>query len=110
MSEDRGMKKWLPFSSLVEQNEFLEKMLYEKNKINKPKVSNDQAKKIDLILRYHSDMPLNFKVYFDGYLYTFRAQIKKIDKNSKRIYFKDFFIPIKDIIDIDDPSDFENIC
>ncbi len=110
MSDDRGMKKWLPFSSLVEQNQFLEEMLYEKNKIRKPKISTEQARKIDLILHEHIDMPLTFKIYFDGYLYTFRAQIQKIDKNSNLVYFKDFFIPIKDIIDIDDPSDFENIC
>ena len=27
---DRGMKKWLPFSSLVEQSTYLDKMIYEK--------------------------------------------------------------------------------
>ena len=33
---DRGMKKWLPFASLVEQGEYLSKMMYEKYKIEKP--------------------------------------------------------------------------
>lgn len=105
-----GMKRWLPFASLVEQNEFLEKMIYEKNKIKKPKISVEQARKIDNILHEYKDIPLNFKIYFDGYLYTFRAQIQKIDMNNHRIIFKDFSIPIKNIIDIDSPSDFEDIC
>ena len=33
---DRGMKKWAPFASLIEQSEFLEQMHYEKNKIAIP--------------------------------------------------------------------------
>lgn len=107
---DRGMKKWLPFSSLVEQNEFLEKMIYEKNKIKKPRVSVEQARKIDLILHEHKDIPLTFKIYFDGYLYTFRAKFEKIDIVHHNIYFKDFYIPISNIIDIDNPSDFDFIC
>ena len=33
---DRGMKKWAPFSSLIEQSTCLEEMRYQKNKIEKP--------------------------------------------------------------------------
>ena len=106
---DRGMKKWLPFNALVEQNEFLEQMIYEKNKIKKPQVSVEQARKIDLILKYHSDNELTFKIYLDGYLYTFKGRIEKMDLNNHKIYFKNFFVPIKDVIDIDDPEPFENI-
>ena len=47
---DRGMKKWAPFSSLIEQSTCLEKMRFEKNKIEKPKISNERAEKINAIL------------------------------------------------------------
>jgi len=107
---DRGMKKWLPFSALVEQNEYLEKFLYEKNKIRKPQVSTEQAKKIDRILKECADHELVFHTYIDGYLYTFRAKLKTININNHTIEFEDFFIPIKDIIDIEDPDDFYTIC
>jgi|SRR5574344_831663 hypothetical protein len=106
---DRGMKKWLPFSALVEQNEFLEKMIYEKNKIKKPQISVEQASKIDRILKEHADNVLTFKIYLDGYLYTFNGKIEKIDLPNHKIYFKDFFVPIKDILDIDDPEPFDSI-
>lgn len=107
---DRGMKKWLPFASLVEQNEYLEQMIYEKNKIKKPQVSIEQARKIDLILKEHQDLTLNFKIYLDGYLYQFAGKIVKIDLNKHLIFFKDFYVPIKDVIDIDDPNYFSDIC
>lgn len=107
---DRGMKKWLPFNSLIEQNTYLEKMIYEKRKIKKPQVSTEQASKIDRILKEYADMTLNFKFYLDGYLYYFSGTIVKMDKVKKIIYFKDFFINIKDIIDIDNPDEFGDIC
>jgi len=106
---DRGMKKWLPFNALIEQNEYLEKMIYEKNKIKKPQVSIEQARKIDRILKEHQDIPLHFKIYLDGYLYSFTGVIEEINLNTSKIYFKDFFVPIKNVIDIDDPEAFDDI-
>ena len=48
---DRGMKRWLPFSALIEQQVYLDKMIYEKYKVEKPRVSTEQARKIDRILK-----------------------------------------------------------
>ena len=107
---DRGMKKWLPFSALVEQNSYLEKMLYEKRKIKKPQVSTEQALKIDRILKEYYLNTLSFKVYIDGYLYSFKAKIKKIDKANNLIYFDDFYLNINNILDIENPNEFDSIC
>ena len=68
---DRGMKKWLPFSSLVEQGKYLEKMIYEKYKIERPQVFNEQARKIDQTLReYDFKTPIRMDIFYDGYIYT----------------------------------------
>ena len=107
---DRGMKKRLPFSSLVEQQEYLNKMLYEKNKIARPLVSIERARKIDNILKLYPSTTLNFKLYIDGYLYTYLGKILRIDKNKKIVYFDEFFLPIRDIIDIEDPDPFSEVC
>lgn len=107
---DRGMKKWLPFASLVEQQEYLNKMLYEKNKIARPLVSIERARKIDTILKLYPNTILNFELYIDGYLYTYVGKILKIDKNKKLVYFDEFFLPIRDIIDIENPNPFADIC
>ena len=107
---DRGMKKWLPFASLVEQQEYLNKMLYEKNKIARPLVSVERARKIDTILKLYPDLVLNFELYIDGYLYKYKGKIQHIDKNRKIIYFDEFFLPIRDIVDIDNPDPFSEVC
>ncbi|MFA6755366.1 MAG: YolD-like family protein [Bacilli bacterium] len=106
---NRGMKKWLPFSSLVEQQDFLDKMIYEKNKQPRPQISIEQANKIDRILKEYPKNKLTFKFYLDGYLYTFNGVIKRIDTQNKKIYFEDFYLPLKDIIDIEEVDIFDSI-
>lgn len=107
---DRGMKKWLPFSALTVQQDYLNQMLYEKHKIKKPQVSKEQAEKINRILKSNYKFPLIIKIFLDGYLYTIKQEILKIDQTKRLIYFNDFFIPIKDIIDIENPDEFSEIC
>src|SRR5574344_808891 len=110
MSE-RGMKKYLPFSSLIEQETYLKKMLYEKNKVSKPQISIEQARKIDRILHeFDSDFVYSIKIYLDGYIYNIKTKILKMNLNKKIIYFTDFYIPIKNIIDIEDCDPFTEIC
>lgn len=109
--KDRGMKKRLPFSSLIEQGKYLEKMIYEKYKIERPQVFNEQARKIDTILKeYDYKSTLTLTIFYDGYVYTLKEKILKIDKRNKMIYFNDFYIPIKNILDIEDPDIFNRIC
>ncbi len=108
---DRGMKKWLPFSSLVEQGKYLEKMIYEKYKIERPQVFTEQARKIDQTLKeYDFKTPLKMDIYYDGYIYKINEVIKGIDLKKKVIYFNDFFIPIKNIIDVEEINIFDRIC
>lgn len=106
---DRGMKKRLPFSSLVEQGSFLDKMMYEKFKVEKPRVSVEQARKIDRLLKEYDGTSLKMKIYVDGYLYNYEGKIEKIDVSRKQIFLEDIHIPIKNIIDIEDPNPFGDI-
>lgn len=108
--QDRGMKKYLPFSSLVEQKEYLDKMLYEKRKIDKPKISTEQAEKINYILKnYIKGEIYNFSLYVDGYLYNYKGTILNINLNKRLIYFKDFYLPINAIINIENNDPFLDI-
>lgn len=107
---ERGMKKFLPFSSLTEQANFINEMIYEKNKIPKPQISNEQAEKINRILLQNLKDNLHIKFYLEGYLYFYDGKIDFIDKNKKVIYINDYIIPIKNIIDIDVPNVLDEIC
>lgn len=100
---DRGMKKWLPFASLVEQGEYLSKMMYEKYKIEKPIILDDTSEIINKALNeYDFINPLSLKIYFDGYIYKIVDKITFIDKNKKLVYFTNFYIPISNILSIED--------
>lgn len=76
---DRGMMKWAPYKSLVEQSEFLEQMRYAKSKKSKPVISEDRAEEINQVLtNYHGEI-VTITYYADGYTYRIKTKIKKID-------------------------------
>lgn len=104
----RGMKKWAPFSSLIEQGYALEEMRYHRNKINKPLISNEQAEKINRILTNYHGQSLKITFYYDGYLYQEETTIKTIDIINKRIVLSQTTINLKDIINLEDRGDFED--
>ena len=106
----RGMKKYLPFSSLTEQATYLEKMMYEKNKQPRPRISTEQAEKINRILLQDIDKELHIKFYLDGYFYYYDGKIDFLDTKNKIIVIGEYNIPFKDIIDIESPNVFDEIC
>lgn len=99
--EGRGMKKWAPFASLVEQGEAIEKMRYQRNKIDKPTISTEEAEKINNILaNYKKGDEVEITFYYDGYLYKVKTIIKRIDKNKKALILPDGTLSFKDIVNI----------
>ena len=76
---NRGMKKWAPYKSLNEQADFINKMYYEKHKIEKPKISSDVADDINEILTNYQNELLTITYFDDGYVYSIDARIYKID-------------------------------
>ena len=101
---DRGMKKWAPFSSLIEQSTCLEKMLYERNKIEKPSISQDKAEEINRILSNYHKQEVVITYYFDGYLYTIKTRIKNINLNEKCLYLPEGKLPFGEIIEINEEN------
>ncbi len=98
---DRGMKKWAPFSSLIEQSTCLEKMRFEKNKIEKPKISNERAEKINVILSNYKGEEITITYFYDGYIYKIKTTIKYINKYQRNLVLDEGEIPLNEIIDID---------
>lgn len=97
---DRGMKKWAPYASLIEQSTILEEMFYEKNKKVKPSISNERAEKINQILSNYQGQTLKIKYYYEGYLYEVSVVLKRVDALNKKVILEDGSIPFKEIIDI----------
>ncbi|NLZ15101.1 MAG: YolD-like family protein [Erysipelotrichaceae bacterium] len=79
------MKKWAPYKSLNEQDNYLKK-LHEKNqKINKPKISSDEAEIINNILVNYHGQELTITYWRDEKVNTVVAIISKIDPINKKI-------------------------
>jgi len=81
------MKKWMPYKSIVEQDSFLNKVLKEKEKIEKPIISDDVKEEINRIfVNYHNETLL-IKYYEDGYIEEKITTLYKIDAVYKVLYF-----------------------
>ncbi len=95
------MKKFLPYKSLNEQSDFINQMLYEKNKIDKPIISSDIKEKINYILSNYNNDELDIRFYNDGYVYNMTSKVYKIDILYKKLYFSKYeYLDFNNILDI----------
>lgn len=101
------MKKWAPFSSLIEQATCLEEMKYQRNKIDKPILTDDQMEKINYVLQtYQKGQTVKIKFYNDGYLYFVETQIKRIDLENRQLILTNGKLRFENILDIDNYESF----
>jgi uncharacterized protein YpmB len=98
--KDRGMKKWAPFASLIEQKKSLHTMHQQRKKIAQPILSEDQAQAINDTLLVAKQKLCHLQYYDDGVIYALNTTIKVIDLVYKTIRFEDTTIPIQAILAI----------
>lgn len=103
---DRGMKKWAPYSSLIEQATCLAEMRYKRNKVDKPIQSQDLAEKINNVLSNYHGGPIKIKFYYDGYFYVINKEIKRIDIDNKKLIFDTGKLNFSQIVDIEENFEF----
>lgn len=90
--KDRGMIKWMPFDSLTSSKQVVQTILKEKNKVLKPVLSEEQMLEIENRLweGFHNQMIVHVSYYFRGRILNKDSIISSIQKNSKKIIFKDY--------------------
>lgn len=97
---NRGMIKWAPYKSLVEQEVFLKKMRRERSRVEKPLVEPDQVEEINRILcQYHGEN-VTIRYYEDGEVLSISGIIKYLDNYAKRLRIDSKTIPIPSILSI----------
>lgn len=96
---DRGMKKWAPYKTLQEQWTTLDDLYESDEKVEKPKLSNEEAEEInDKLVNYHGQ-ELTFYYYKNGRVLKEKSTIKKIDAfNRKLILDNKIIIYLKDLV------------
>ena len=88
MSE-RGMKKWAPYKSLNEQENYLKKLHNDNEKVEKPRISSDAAEEINEVLVNYQGEQLVITFYRNNKIQSIKSTIKKIDANNKKIVLPD---------------------
>ena len=88
MSE-RGMKKWAPYKSLNEQENHLNKLHKNNEKVEKPRISSDAAEEINEILVNYRGEELLITFYRNEKIQSITSTIKKIDVENKKIVLID---------------------
>ena len=84
MSE-RGMKKWAPYKSLIEQEKYLKKASQNNEKQVRPQISSDEAENInEILVNYHGE-ELNITFWRNEKLNSIASILVKIDPENKKI-------------------------
>ena len=84
MSE-RGMKKWAPYKSLIEQEKYLKKAHQDNEVIARPVISSDEAEEInEILVNYHGE-ELEVSYWRNDKINTVSTILVKIDPVNKKI-------------------------
>jgi hypothetical protein len=84
MSE-RGMKKWAPYKSLNEQEDYLKKLHNKQEKMERPSISSDEADNInEILVNYHGE-ELLIEYWRNDKINTVSSTLSKIDPANKKI-------------------------
>ena len=86
---DRGMKKWAPYKSLVEQEKYLKKAHNDNEKIERPILSSDEMEEINEKLVNYSNEEVIITYWRDNKINSVTTLIKKIDADNKKIILPD---------------------
>ena len=84
MSE-RGMKKWAPYKSLIEQEKYLKKAHRDNEVVTRPVMSSDEAEEINGILVNYRGEELEISYWRNDKINTVSSVLAKIDPVNKKI-------------------------
>ena len=83
--KERGMKKWLAYRSLPEQEHYLEQLRQERAYIECPIISDSEAEAIDMALRNYQGELVAVRFYCNGKIRETTGTIQRIDAIYKAI-------------------------
>ena len=94
MSEDRGMVKYAPYKSLVEQAGSLARMRHGKEQRPKKQLSSDAAEEINRILQEYDGEEIILTYWDKGDVTCCEGVIAKIDAFERALWMEGKRIPL----------------
>lgn len=105
MNADNGMKNWMPFASLPEYKECLNKSLIERKKVTKPLISEDQKEEINRILiSLNKGDEVCVSYFQDGFIRKKSSILINVDPYDRKITLIDFSVRISDVMALEKKS------
>jgi hypothetical protein len=80
---DRGMKKWAPYASLIEQKGTISKMKNHRGQVKKPQLSQDMANEINACLLRAKDQQVIIDYFVEGSKHRIAGLVTKIHYEQK---------------------------
>ena len=79
------MKKWAPYKSLNEQEDYLKKLHNKQEKVERPRISSDEADNInEILVNYHGE-ELLIEYWRNEKINAVSSILSKIDPVNKKI-------------------------
>jgi hypothetical protein len=87
---DRGMKKWAPYASLIEQKGTISKMKKHREQVIKPQLSQDMANEINACLLRAKDQIFVIEYFFEGSKHRISGLVTRINYDQKWLMINEF--------------------
>lgn len=100
--KDRGMMKWLPYKSLVEQAKINRAMNERLEREEKPLISEEKAEEINEYLLQYSGQISKITYFRLDHRRTLVGYIQKIRPEERYLVAEGIRIPFHDLLDIED--------
>lgn len=94
---DRGIKKWAPYKSLIEQTDSLRDLDESMDVDEKPMISEDQAEEINEVLVNYHGQEVTAKYYKNRKIHIIKGTILKIDPYNRILVFEDVKVRFEDL-------------
>jgi hypothetical protein len=97
---DRGMKKWAPYASLIEQKGTISSMKNRREQFKKPLLSQEMANEINTCLLIAKDKDVIIDHYFEGNKYQISGIVTKINYDQKWLMINNITLSFPFILSI----------
>jgi len=101
-NKDRGMMKWAPYKSLIEQEDALSRAKKIKEKVKKPELSPDVEEEINRILVEYHNQEVKVTYWKDGFIYEEVGQITSIDPTFHQLRINRKLIDFVSLVNIEE--------
>ena len=97
---DRGMKKWAPYASLIEQKGTISTMKNHRKTFKKPQISQEMANEINACLLTAKDQQVNIDYFFQGNKIHLSGIVTKINYDEKWLVINNQTVAFNSILSI----------